>query len=71
MDKIKEILVLGGYGVYVWPAFAVWAAVMTWMAVSTLRRLRASEDTLEKLQAARGVRGGRTAGEEGHGEAGP
>jgi len=69
MDKIKEILVLGGYGAYVWPAFAVWAVVMTWMAVSTLRRLRASEDTLEKLQAARGARLGRTAGDEGHGEA--
>ncbi|MDH3240370.1 MAG: heme exporter protein CcmD [Alphaproteobacteria bacterium] len=52
MDAIKEILDLGGYGAYVWPAFATWAAVMTWMAVSTLRRLRASEDTLEKLQAA-------------------
>ncbi len=56
MDAIKEILVLGGYGAYVWPAFATWAAVMAWMAVSTLRRLGEAERTLERLQAARGPR---------------
>jgi heme exporter protein D len=58
MDAIKDILVLDGYGAYVWPAFATWAVVMGWMAVSTLRRLRVSEATLDKLQAARGPRRG-------------
>lgn len=56
MDAIKDILVLGGYGAYVWPAFGTWAAVMVWMAASTLRRLRAAEGTLDQLQAARGAR---------------
>ena len=70
MDTIKEVLILGGYGAYVWPAFATWAAVMGWMAVSTLRRLRISEATLDKLQAARGPRRGAGGPDAGQGEAG-
>ena len=58
MDAIKEILVLGGYGAYVWPAFGTWAVVMVWMAVSTMRRLRGSEATLERMQSARSSRWG-------------
>ena len=65
MNAIKDILLLNGYGAYVWPAFATWAIVMGWMAVSTLRRLRASEATLDKLQAVRGPR--RNAGQPGSG----
>lgn len=44
---------LGGYGAYVWPAFAVAALVFVWMALSTLRRLRENERALERLQEIR------------------
>lgn len=50
MDAVREFLYLGGYGVYVWPAFAVAALALGWMAVSTLRRLRENERMLERLQ---------------------
>lgn len=50
MEKISEVLHLGSYGIYVWPAFATAAAVLCWMAVSTLRRLRENERTLASLQ---------------------
>lgn len=50
MEKISEVLHLGGYGIYVWPAFATAAAVLCWMAVSTLRRLRENERNLSSLQ---------------------
>lgn len=54
MDKIGNALYLGGYGIYVWPAFAFAAAVLCWMAVSTVRRLRHNERRLAALQQARG-----------------
>lgn len=56
MDAIRRILFLGGYGAYVWPAFATWAVVMAWMGFSTLRRLRRAERTLDRLQAVHGTR---------------
>ena len=56
MEGIGNALHLGGYGIYVWPAFATAALVLCWMAVSTLRRLRAQERDLERLQHVRGNR---------------
>ena len=53
MDRIGNVLHLGGYGIYVWPAFATAAAVLCWMAISTLRRLRDNERNLDTLQQAR------------------
>ncbi len=47
MDAIWDILHLGGYGLYVWPAYGVAIVILGWMAVSTLRRLRNAERTLE------------------------
>ncbi len=53
MDTIGNALDLGGYGIYVWPAFATAAAVLGWMAISTLRRLRINERILDRLRHAR------------------
>jgi heme exporter protein CcmD len=53
MDGIGNALDLGGYGIYVWPAFATAAVVLCWMAFSTLRRLRGNERSLDRLQHAR------------------
>ena len=57
MEALSNALYLGGYGIYVWPAFATAAGVLCWMAVSTLARLRAAERNLEMLQQARAEAG--------------
>ena len=54
MEIMGNALYLGGYGIYVWPAFATAAAVLCWMAVSTLARLRGNERALARLRHARG-----------------
>ena len=53
MDAIRDIVHLGGYGLYVWPAYGAAIAILAWMAVSTLARLRTTERTLETLQNTR------------------
>jgi heme exporter protein D len=53
MDAIGAIFHMGGYGIYVWPAFAVAVLVLGWMAWSTIRRLRKNERLLERLQGIR------------------
>ncbi len=50
MDAIRELLHLGGYGFYVWPAYGTAIVILGWMAVSTLRRLRNAERTLKNHQ---------------------
>ena len=51
---------MGGYAAFVWPAFGLTFLVMAIMVVSTLRRLRANQRELARLEAA-GAR--RTRGE--------
>jgi len=53
LDAITDFLSMGGYGVYVWPAFAVTAVLLVAMLVSSLRGLRAREAELEALQRGR------------------
>ena len=50
---------MGGYAAFVWPAFGLTFLVMAAMVVSTLRRLRANQRELARLEAAgaRRVRG--------------
>lgn len=43
---------MGGYGAFVWPAFGLTAVVMIGLLVATVRRLRATERALARLQAA-------------------
>lgn len=47
---------MGGYGVFVWPAFAVVAALMAGLLVASLRAARRSDAELEALRGRR--RGG-------------
>jgi len=49
---MAKFLEMGGYAVYVWPAFAVAALVMIGLLVTTLRTLRAREAVLRQLEAA-------------------
>ena len=51
MEKLRSFLVMGGYAVYVWPAFLVAALVMAGQVVTTLRGLRRREAALAELEA--------------------
>jgi heme exporter protein D len=44
---------LGGYGVYVWPAYGIAALVMLGLLADALRALCAHERALARLQSAR------------------
>jgi heme exporter protein D len=43
---------MGGYAVFVWPAYALTAAVMFALAVDSFRQLRAQRRALRRLEAA-------------------
>ncbi len=65
---------MGGYAAFIWPAFGLTFLVMAIMVVSTLRRLRANQRELARLEAAgaRRVRGdARKPGAEGEGTEAP
>ena len=51
MDEVRTFLAMGGYAVYVWPAFAVTALVLGWLVVDSLRRLRRAEAGLAALDS--------------------
>ena len=53
MEALAEFLSMGGYAVFVWPAFAVTAVVMVALFIESRRTLRADERTLEALQGER------------------
>ncbi len=46
MEQLRSFLAMGGYGAFVWPAFAVTALVMGWLLAASLRRLRGLERAL-------------------------
>ena len=58
---MAEFLHLGGYGVFVWPAYALAFAVMVYFAVSSITRYKALKSELDALGGGRGRR--RRAGE--------
>ena len=51
MDELRTFLAMGGYAVYVWPAFAVTTLVLGWLVVDSLRRLRRAEAGLATLDS--------------------
>ena len=68
MQAISEFLQMGGYGAFVWPAFAVAAVVMVALLVASLRQARANQTALDLLEATRPARrGARRAGASGEG----
>jgi heme exporter protein D len=50
MEKLTEVLAMGGYAVYIWPSFLVAAVVMVGMVVFSLRSLKRAHRTLAHLQ---------------------
>ncbi len=51
MDALTVFFHMGGYGAYVWPAFAVAALVLGGVLYASVRTLRANESALKDLQA--------------------
>jgi heme exporter protein D len=50
MDKIAAYLAMGGYAVYVWPAFLIAAVVMLGIVLETLSSLHRRESALAELE---------------------
>ena len=51
MDKFNELLIMGGYGEFIWPAYAVTLVVLVGLLVWSLRELCLNERTLRDLQS--------------------
>ena len=56
MSAIGAWLAMGGYAVYVWPAYVLAAAVLGGLTLHSWRRYRASARSLERLQRRPGTR---------------
>ena len=56
MSAIGGYFAMGGYAVYVWPAYALTAAVLGGLALFWWRRYRDSVRGLERLQRELGLR---------------
>ncbi len=50
MNALRDFLSMGGYGAFVWPAFAVTAVIMVAVLIASVKGLRAREAELESLQ---------------------
>lgn len=50
---MAEFLDMGGYAVYVWPAYLFSAAALIGLLVTTLRDLRSRESALRSRQGAK------------------
>ncbi len=53
MEGLREFLDMGGYAPFVWGAYGFCAVVLIAMLVQSWRRLRANEETLRRIEAAR------------------
>ncbi len=49
MEKLTEVLAMGGYGVFVWPAFGVAVVIMLAMALASRLALKKAEAALAAL----------------------
>ncbi len=63
MSSLESFLEMGGYGGFVWPAFAVTAAVLLALLVDSLRRLRNDQRALARLESRSGQGRGRHPGD--------
>lgn len=50
METLTDILAMGGYAAFVWPAYAVTGAAMLGMAFLSLRELRRAQARIRALQ---------------------
>jgi len=59
MTSLSEFLDMGGYAVFVWPAYGIAAVIMIVLAVMSWRALVSERAVLEKLEAEHGSRRGK------------
>jgi heme exporter protein D len=50
MEKLTEVLAMGGYAAYVWPSFIIATVTLVFMVMSSLHGLRKAQGTLSELQ---------------------
>ncbi len=55
MGSLSDLIAMGGYGVYVWPAYLVAAVVMIGLVIDSRRRIARNEALLSALEASRGA----------------
>ena len=60
MSSLSNFLEMGGYGGFVWPAFGLTAAILLALLADSLRRLKAAQRALARLEAASPGRRGRS-----------
>ena len=65
MNTLSEFLFMGGYGGFVWPAYAIALLVLASLVVTSLKSLRAAEAEVAALEAASLRRRGATDGDGG------
>ncbi|HLO78529.1 MAG TPA: heme exporter protein CcmD [Magnetospirillum sp.] len=53
MESLTSFLAMGGYGGFVWPAYALTVVVLAAVVVASIRAARAREAELEQLQKMR------------------
>ena len=51
MSSLSSFLEMGGYGGFVWPAFGLTAAILLALLADSLRRLKAAQGALARLEA--------------------
>ena len=56
MQALTDYFAMGGYAVFVWPAYALSIAVMLGLFLQGLRRYRRSQRLLEEIQRAQPAR---------------
>ncbi len=59
MDRIQAFLEMGGYAMFVWPAYGVAIGVLIGLLVVSLRGMRGHEAAFKSLRANLPHRGGR------------
>ena len=47
---MAEFLAMGGYGVFIWPCYALSLGGMVWIALSSWRRARRAAQRLQEIE---------------------
>ena len=50
MQKLTEVLAMGGYAAYIWPSFLVATFIMVGLTAVSLRSQKRAKQTLDRLQ---------------------
>ncbi|MCE2926613.1 MAG: heme exporter protein CcmD [Rickettsiales bacterium] len=53
MEKLTEVLAMGGYGAFVWPSYGIAALVLISLFYISRRNLTRMQDRLRRVEAAK------------------